>query len=243
MTLLGYVGFIAVLVAGSALYDYWTFRHQYGPSIARGFFPQQLASLTLMMIVINLNSFASGLAWDLPKAALWVVSTILLWSGFTALALRKPETGEVLLDMGRLNEGQKWFLLVFGVLGTLMLFLSLIQSTEKATALSFGILSWSFVIVYALMSRKSTLLTEKGVRTGYTGFRWEQIKDYIWTNDSKGREYLFFKLKDRLPLMDVMLLRIPAEHRQQVNDVVNQQMRGLGFIAKRALADTSRQQQ
>jgi hypothetical protein len=221
------VGFVGIII----VFDYWIARSQYGPTIARALLPQQFVSDILMIIVISLYLTHDD-QWDKIRNGIVAGSIVLLWIAFTVLALRKPKTGIVLLNLGRLNKHPGGILLGFGLLGAMMLLTGIALPSVNIPLISLAVLMWSFGIVITVMSRKDTLLTEKGVRTGYIGFEWEQVKSYIWVSADKGDHYLFFKIKHRLPLPNTLLLKIAAEQQQSVIDILLQRIGSTTFISE-----------
>ena len=225
MSFINYIGLMLGLVVIVTPLFYWTSRSRFGPRIAREQIPEIIIGTTSLVVFVTLNNATKGEQWSAIKAFVWSSFAALLWITFAMLALRRPRTSEVLLNLGRLHKGQVWLLLFFGSIGTIALLMGLglpSDSTSKAEVLSICVWVWSFGIVLALMSRKGTLFTEEGIRTGYIGFSWDQIKEYIWSDMNKDHHYLLFKIKRRLPLANTSILDVPSEVRQAVNDIVIQ---------------------
>jgi hypothetical protein len=114
----------------------------------------------------------------------------------------------------------------------MMLLIGIVLPSVNTPLISFAVLLWSFGIIITVMTRKDTLLTEKGIRTGYTGFEWEQVKSYMWASSGKGDHYLFFKIKHRMPLLNTSLLKIAAEQQQSVSDILLQRIGSTTFTSE-----------
>ena len=211
---------------------YVTDHNRYGSRIARERIPENVVGVLSWIATMILLGFSTIDQWGFVKPIISMLSMsimVLMWIVFIVLALRRLQTGKVLLNLGCLAKNQAWASYLLGMIG--FAFLALILSSsrspiEKAEGVSIIGLCWSAGIIAALQSRKVFLITEKGMRTGYTGFQWEEVKYYLWSDEDKDYHYLFFKLKHRPFLMNNSIMKIPEERRQAVRKLITQYVVG-----------------
>ncbi len=216
---------LILLVFGTFLgiANYAVDRNRYGARIAREKIPEDVLLGVLLIGFISLNGPARSDLQNFIIAIILMTCTVLLWITVIVLALRRPQTGKVLLKLGRLDKDSVWMGFLLGALGLGFLLFSLNRpqsSMESAEGLSIVILAWSAGIIMAVAGRKEYLVTENGIQAGYTHFQWEDVKYYLWSDENKSDHYLFFKLKHRPVLLNTSLMKIPEEHRQALNDLI-----------------------
>ncbi len=197
-------------------------RSRYGARLAREKIAEDVLLVVLWIGIVFSNPVTKNDLKSFIQAIVFMACTVLLWIAFIMFTLRRPQIGKVLVKLGRLNKDSKWTAPVFAVVGLGYLFSSLNRpkSPIEIDGLSFVAFFWSAAIIAAVASRKEFLVTEMGMQTGYTGFKWEDVKYYLWSDEGKSDHYLFFKLKHRPIVLNTATLKIPAEQRQAVSEIV-----------------------
>jgi hypothetical protein len=209
--------------------NYAVDRSRYGARIARERIPGDVLAGVTWIVFLGLFRTPRNELQSFIWAVVFTTITILIWVTFLVLALRKPQTGKVLLRLGRLDKNLVWTALLFGACGVGILLLNLNRPQSpvvSADGLSFVVSVWSLGVLMAVVSRKESLVTEKGVQIGYTSFKWEDVKYTLWSDESDRDHYLFFKLKHRPVLLNTSTVKIPEEQRQAVSEIMGRYVAG-----------------
>ena len=166
--------------------------------------------------------------------ACFSIFIVAYWAYFVNWLRRKRQAGSVLLDLGRPKRHKTS--IKFGVMAMLLGFFWLVLALSKPflesdseTEIAFVYLGpfWLSIGITSFIAGLSHFeIREGGIIFLEFAKKWEQIKSYEW--EGENGLTLIFRFRQRLPFFRTRSIPIPAHHRNSVDNLLAQYVKGDG---------------
>jgi hypothetical protein len=212
---------VPIAIVGSYIYQ----KRLYGDEIVKQLPLSNLISLALLLFgLVGLSSLILLIARSNNETSLlilWPVGLAAFWIALLRSLWRRPTISSIVVELEPPFRVPNWIIGIFAGGGILSVLLSLTSGGASALNVLAGLSMLSLSVWHYLQGRRKTRFAETGIYIGDADIKWERVKAFHWlAGRSADTTMLHLQIRGLFSLLSTIILRIPAQHKDAINDLL-----------------------